>query len=163
LDMALYDSHALGIRILHISSGSVFGSSASFNLRTITLTDKRQSPFCALSYSQGTEDTTKNITVDGCKVAVTPNLFDALEEIRRCGVESVWVDCICINQGHQHEKEQQVMIMETIYNQATTVYAWLGRKSRDSSIAMKLLGYRKPYRRMEEPAQASELSSEQGY
>jgi hypothetical protein len=94
--MALYDSHAPGdtqIRILHISSGSVFGSSASFNLRTITLTDKRQSPFCALSYSQGTEDTTKNITVDGYKVAVTPNLFDALEQIRRCGVESVWADC----------------------------------------------------------------------
>ncbi|QIX00746.1 hypothetical protein AMS68_006263 [Peltaster fructicola] len=45
----------------------------------------------------------------------------------------VWLDAICIDQSYAHERNQQVKLMATIYNNAQSVTAWLGQED-DSPV-----------------------------
>jgi len=57
----------------------------------------------------------------------------------RSGVKTitVWLDQICINQGDEDEKEQQVKLMARIYSQARQVIGWLGESTPPFSLALK--------------------------
>jgi len=48
----------------------------------------------------------------------------------------MWADAMCINQNDNEERSQQVMLMQTIFNNAIGVHAWLGVTSSDSDQAM---------------------------
>ena len=94
----------------------------------------------ALSYVWGDSKVTRDILVNGVRLAVTENLESALREIRRVTVPGYgraesnvniaspfyWIDAICINQNDTAERSHQVSLMQMIYSRAHTVFSWLG-------------------------------------
>jgi hypothetical protein len=82
----------------------------------------------ALSYRWGDETFKTEILVDGKRLLVGQNLWDALHCLRkRANGRRYWIDAICINQADIPERNQQVRIMPHIYFRAHTVVVWLGR------------------------------------
>ncbi|KAK6846093.1 hypothetical protein PG987_001281 [Apiospora arundinis] len=104
-------------------------SEESSNIR-ITLRDYpvSSSPeFEALSYVWGTGVRDHVIECEGWGLAVTSNVFSALQELRLpAEVRYVWVDAICINQDDAQERSYQVTLMRNIYTTAVGVIIWLG-------------------------------------
>lgn len=76
------------------------------------------------------------ITVNGIRLEVNPNLFDALLHLRSCMATSIgsvlWVDSLCINQQEVVERGHQVAQMDRIYSQAQQVICWLGLATKDT-------------------------------
>ncbi|KAI1338346.1 heterokaryon incompatibility protein-domain-containing protein [Xylariaceae sp. FL0016] len=61
----------------------------------------------------------------GTTLAVTENLFDALEHLGEDQNHSYWwIDAICINQKDNGEKSKQVGLMGNIYQRAMRVVIW---------------------------------------
>jgi hypothetical protein len=100
---------------------------------------------------------------------IRPNLFVALKHLQwRHKIRRLWVDAICINQTEpdqtkvddldqdltrdtsenmenripkrkNHEKSNQIAMMNQIYGLATEVCVWLGEESKDSDAAMQFI------------------------
>ncbi|WAO95574.1 HET domain-containing protein [Fusarium falciforme] len=99
--------------------------------------------FIALSYEWGPPTPRRFITVNGAQFGVTPNLYDALIQLRRTqrirqGFR-LWIDAICINQDDLAERGQQVARMRDIYRSAWQVVIWIGPEADDSSLALSAL------------------------
>jgi hypothetical protein len=105
-------------------------------LYTQTSASVRCPSLSALSYCWGESFNKLPISVDGRVVGVTSNLHAALTRLRSDGVESIWIDALCINQDDKEERSIQVGRMGTIYKQAKMVIIWLGEaeKISDSDI-----------------------------
>jgi hypothetical protein len=102
--------------------------------------NRRPHPYDALSYVWGGEDKLHSISIDGGDLPVTEQLRRALIHLRHHSTERVlWVDAVCINQGNEREKEQQIQIMEKIYSQANCVIVWLGEEADDSDQVLQTL------------------------
>lgn len=83
--------------------------------------------FDAISYVWGTGVRDHTIQCDGADLAVTSNVFHALQELRLgARVRCVWIDAICINQDDVQERSYQVTLMRNIYSTAAGVIVWLG-------------------------------------
>lgn len=104
--------------------------------------------FLALSYVWGHPELPEgepchSITVDGCPVEVTPNLYYALAQLSQsCRVRQgfkLWTDAICIDQENAEEKGQQIARMCDIYQLAWQVVIWLGPDEQDSALALSAL------------------------
>ncbi|PNP78651.1 hypothetical protein FNYG_07997 [Fusarium nygamai] len=81
-----------------------------------------------------------SITVNGHKVQIRRNLFDALRSIRKpTEDQKLWVDAICIDQSDVDEKSEQVSMMGNTFSRAIGVIAWLGPANDDSDLAMDLM------------------------
>lgn len=80
------------------------------------------------------------IECDGHKKPITKSLESALLYFRRED-ESVmlWIDQICIDQGNNDEKGQQIPLMSRIYQRATNTAIWLGEAGEGSDVAIELL------------------------
>ena len=50
------------------------------------------------------------------------------------------VNGLCINQGHVHEQNHQVGLMERIYNQALSTVIWLGKGNPSKVVAQLATG-----------------------
>jgi hypothetical protein len=71
--------------------------------------------------------TLSHLTYNDRLLHVTPNLYGALEGLRRNRVSARWwTDAICISQGHVEEKTQQAHLMRRIYESALGTVIWLG-------------------------------------
>ncbi|RDL42302.1 uncharacterized protein BP5553_02281 [Venustampulla echinocandica] len=79
-----------------------------------------------LSYTWGSEEADKRITVNGQEFLVRKNLFFALRQLRQKTPRALWIDAICINQNDIPERNAQVSMMEFVYKRATRVLVWLG-------------------------------------
>jgi hypothetical protein len=79
------------------------------------------------------------------QMLIRHNLHDALRQLRKASGGKhllIWVDALCINQGDDGEKQEQVMKMAHIYRNAKTVCIWLGTdesESRVSDTAMQFI------------------------
>ncbi|OLN96821.1 Heterokaryon incompatibility protein 6, OR allele 2 [Colletotrichum chlorophyti] len=94
----------------------------------------------ALSYAWGDGSDKRSIRVNGQPLVVTRSLDTALRYLRREGEEVVlWVDSICIDQGHVAERNVQVGNMGEIYRNAKVVRIWLGESADGTEAAMKLV------------------------
>ncbi|USP74793.1 HET-domain-containing protein [Curvularia clavata] len=95
-------------------------------LKEASFTDDANA-FCALSYCWGAPNFTEEILINGCSFKVTPNLHNALRNLRDVKQEvRLWIDQICINQNDDEEKGRQVKLMSRIYECAGSVAIWLG-------------------------------------
>ncbi|KAF5638472.1 het-domain protein [Fusarium tjaetaba] len=94
---------------------------------TLRIVDLRTLPkFTALSYVWG-QGSFHRIACNGCDLRITQSCYEALTSLRdSCRSLTIWVDAICINQEDNSEKEQQIVLMGSIYTLAKTVYVWLG-------------------------------------
>ncbi|OAP60808.1 hypothetical protein AYL99_05810 [Fonsecaea erecta] len=96
----------------------------------------------ALSYCWGDDQRTRQIRCNGVDIEVPDSLYVAFRELRRQGKPSnlvIWADALCINQGDEEEKTEQVKMMDQIYQKAQLVHAWLGERSSDSDLAMQFV------------------------
>ncbi|RGP72899.1 hypothetical protein FLONG3_6537 [Fusarium longipes] len=104
--------------------------------------------YIALSYVWGhpkraDEEDRYFVTIDGSPFQVTPNLYHALEQLRkshrvRQGFK-LWIDAICIDQADADERGHQVARMGDIYRSAWQVAIWLGPSNQDSELAFSAL------------------------
>lgn len=120
--------------------------------------------YTALSYCWGDATTLIPILLDKRSLSVTPNLHDALYQLRvrkktlkvysilrrlrRKTVITLWIDAICINQKNISERNHQITLMRDIYTMAENTIVWLGEKADDSKFAFNLIhdwfsGYQK--------------------
>ncbi|KAF3077074.1 hypothetical protein CFAM422_000863 [Trichoderma lentiforme] len=112
------------IRILEVSPAQSSSDSIICHLQTVSLLD--QPEYEALSYVWGSSSGSRQIFLNGKKIAVTDSLFSALTHIRDVKQPRIiWVDAVCINQKDNAEKSIQVMMMGKIYSQASRVLVWL--------------------------------------
>lgn len=86
--------------------------------------------YTAVSYTWGDPTKTHKIRCNGKSLAVTETVYEALTNIRRLFegagiVPMVWIDALCINQGHFREREQQVKMMRDIYKSSHNTFVWL--------------------------------------
>lgn len=117
-------SPSSNIRLLHVHPSNGF-SGIEATLEWHSFLERPQ--YMALSYTWGDSARVKPITVNGKRMNVTENLWNALFHIRDPHRERVlWVDAICIDQSNNEEKSTQVPLMSFIYSRANEVVIWLG-------------------------------------
>jgi hypothetical protein len=94
----------------------------------------------AVSYVWGSREKTGSIICNGAFLPITASLEQVLLRVRLSeSSRTLWADAICINQDDISEKNQQVSIMDKIYEGTKTVLFCLdGDISRDTR-AMKVL------------------------
>ncbi|PKS08414.1 hypothetical protein jhhlp_005125 [Lomentospora prolificans] len=91
----------------------------------------------ALSYAWGDDSVTTTLECAGHKFNITPNLRDALIDLRYSDFERVlWVDAVCIDQTDNVEKQHQIRLMGSIYAEARRVLIYLGKAEDSVSQAM---------------------------
>lgn len=105
--------------------------------------------FWAVSYVWASTDSPQTVFVNGAPLEVTANLYAALVEYRRrflgdqwsneAGVNVLWIDAICINQGDIQERSLQVPRMTEIYGRCERVFAWLGPVAQHEEAEVALL------------------------
>ena len=94
---------------------------------------KTPTSYEALSYAWGDEMDRRKIFCDGKVIYVTKNLEAAILQLRQEKTARVlWIDAICINQTSVEEKNHQVTMMGTIYQEAEKVIVWLGEEDDDT-------------------------------
>jgi hypothetical protein len=130
------------IRLLVLPAGAS-SDPIHCSLRSVSINDRR--PYTAVSYAWGTNQTKRQIDINGIQVYINENVFDLLTTVRDVHDQQfLWIDAICINQEDAKEKAQQVMIMGTIYRNARSTYIWLGTSTEDSDLAMDLVVHAGP-------------------
>lgn len=113
--------------------------------------------YTALSYECGDPRNPKLIEVDHFEVPIPRNLDSALRQLRPHGCNShgrrlLWVDCLCIDQNNEEEKNSEIVRMGTIYQEASMVAAYLGPEENGSAKVMHMLQLLRD-RRRERPQQ----------
>ena len=101
---------------------------------------KRKPPvYTAISYEWGDPKAAMHqIKINGHSFDIRNNLYSFLETLLRVRPsvvsedEDFWIDAICINQEDGVEKNHQVALMKTIYEQASKTLIWLGPATRRS-------------------------------
>jgi hypothetical protein len=84
----------------------------------------------ALSYVWGDQTKRNDIILQGHEFTVTRNLFDALQRLRlSTETRILWVDAICINQESVPERNHQIQLMRSIYENAACVLIYIGEPS----------------------------------
>ncbi|KAF5229845.1 hypothetical protein FANTH_14065 [Fusarium anthophilum] len=125
------------IRVLDLLPGT---GEIECTLRTVSLL---QNPcFEALSYVWGSAAAQNNptIIVEGKRITVTPNLLQALLDLRQNGnTRTVWADAVCINQEDNSEKESQVLLMAEVYKQASRVLIHLCAQNDSFTLLFRFL------------------------
>ena len=120
------------IRLLRLQPSGNLGhyKPLSGNLKTIRLPESNDSisiRFEALSYFWGDKAADRTLSLDNTPFSIKPNLEAALRVLSKGKVERLlWIDAICINQADLKERNEQVRIMSSIYQQATRVIVWIG-------------------------------------
>ena len=89
-------------------------------------------PYVALSYCWGDPEITRKIFLNGNSLQVTNNLYAALQQLKERGVETVWVDAICIDQMNVEERNLQLLRISAIYRKAQYTIAWIGEPTNES-------------------------------
>ncbi|KAF2841182.1 HET-domain-containing protein [Patellaria atrata CBS 101060] len=123
------DSSSEEIRVLLLSPSNKQDIPLHCSLEHRLLSDERS--FTALSYVWGDmpdSDLADHVQVicDGHRIAVTWNLWHALQWLRREDqVLHIWVDALCINQSDIEEKEAQILLMRSLYGKAAETYVWI--------------------------------------
>jgi hypothetical protein len=85
------------------------------------------SPYDALSYAWGDNESSVAITINGKEMHIRAKLAYALAALRASCQRTIWVDALCINQDSPQERNHQVRLMGDIYRCAKQVFVWLGR------------------------------------
>jgi hypothetical protein len=109
----------------------IVGSVSEYSL------DHLDRKYFALSYVWGDDSdlvTAHNSEQPSTELAITRNLDAALRQLRDIckplGSNLIlWVDSLCIDQGNLEEKSLQIPLMCDIYQNAESVFVWLGKEN----------------------------------
>jgi hypothetical protein len=119
---------------------------------TVHIFDRDQCPpYEALSYVWGSDIDTGTIEVNGRPHEVRENLWWFLEHATSCSnfddrqdthfnrFGYLWIDQLCIDQSSAGEKNQQVRMMSSIFQNAQRAIVWLGPEAHDSDRALAII------------------------
>jgi len=130
------DSSEGEIRLLVVEPAANHGDPLVCSLLPAFLPLKPQ--FKALSYTWGMPGLISDIQLNGEPFPIQENAAAALRRLRHQDkTRTVWIDAICINQTDIHEKEGQLVLMRSIYEQAEQVCVWLGEPTESTEIAIQ--------------------------
>ncbi|KAH8780991.1 heterokaryon incompatibility protein-domain-containing protein [Diaporthe sp. PMI_573] len=140
------DSDRKEIRILHLLPHST-RENIVCELHVESLSADPCPTYEALSYCWGSPNDPVSVTVNGSEFRITQNLNAALRSLvpdpGSTGPRKLWIDAICINQGHSQdalsERAVQVILMGDIYTKASSVTAYLGEPFQGLGQAMSYL------------------------
>jgi hypothetical protein len=108
---------SIRLAVLHAAGIS---SAIRITLATAAFADRPR--YEALSYTWGRPDVLKGIELNGVRVDIRENLWDALVNLRDAREDRVlWIDAICINQADVEERNRQVELMAYIFDLAKKV------------------------------------------
>ncbi|KAK4233452.1 heterokaryon incompatibility protein-domain-containing protein [Achaetomium macrosporum] len=144
-----YDSrpHGRQIRLLFAEPRGDHGQDSSLLSVRLVEANLDTAVFDALSYVWGDQANHVYITCNGKGHHVGQNLHAARMEYRRRGQfgQGLWADAICINQGDDREKTDQVRMMRDVYSAASRTIIWLGPVEAGDVEAIQLaeLAYKK--------------------
>ena len=126
------------IRLLHLKPSLELQEQPQCCLETVSLHDNPH--FEALSYVWGDPSQTRLIRLENREWYATVNLEAGLRYLRSPSEDIViWVDALCIDQSSVEERNSQVLLMKTIYSNATQVKVWLGEPTSRSDDALAIL------------------------
>lgn len=92
----------------------------------------------ALSYVWGPPPNDRPVTVSGGQVRVRSSLDEFLQVVRHeTKARLVYADAICINQDDDREKESQVQMMGSIFQNAKAVLSYLGPGDADTDALLR--------------------------
>ncbi|KAI1481208.1 HET-domain-containing protein [Daldinia eschscholtzii] len=137
------------IRLLQILPDRVNGL-LTCRIRCVDLDTASTPRYDALSYTWkqdkdnggNSNETNKDIVCNNARLSVEVNLFNCLKQLEKNGRHydrDLWVDAICIDQGDEAERSQQVSIMADIYKLAECVIVWLGTAKEFTPKALELI------------------------
>lgn len=113
------------IRLLYLHPSKTVFAGLEASLKTASFLERPR--YRALSYESGEMSRKRPISINGKRMDVGINLWNALYRIRDDERTVVlWVDAICIDQSNNEEKSVQVPLMSFIYSRALEVLVWLG-------------------------------------
>ncbi|KAI0118365.1 heterokaryon incompatibility protein-domain-containing protein [Nemania sp. FL0031] len=135
------------IRLLKVDASQEGEASISCQMMVASPLGNGYPAYNALSYTWGSEDTTREILINGLSFSVRLNLYRVLQKMIDSqwlrGQATIgdlwWIDAICINQDDHLEKEHQVAIMGDIYRLSDLTLAWLGEEEYGSHLAISYL------------------------
>lgn len=116
------------IRLLRVENRELLRLKLVGNVFYLTKPTK----YTALSYCWGDPNNHVIVQINDQPVRITTSLRDALASIAAQTGSHVcswlWADALCINQQDLIEKEEQVQKMWRVYQDAETVFSWLGEE-----------------------------------
>ena len=97
----------------------------------LEVVDIANAKYEALSYAWGDATSKSPISLNSKSFEVTTNLERAIRNLRIQSSDpfqkrKLWIDAICIDQGNDVERSEQVQRMSSIYRSADRVVIWLG-------------------------------------
>lgn len=112
------------IRLLRYDLASASGG---LRFKLDTHSKDNAPPYMALSYRWGTSTASDACSINNRNYRIGHELFEALQSLRSMYTTTyLWIDALCINQGHIEERNHQVAIMDEIFRSASTTIVWLG-------------------------------------
>ncbi len=140
----MYQYDAIGhddeIRLLHLEMAHSETAPLRCQISHARLT--QQPIYEALSYTLGgaVADTPLVCTSADDAALVTSNCQAALLKLRQQDRERIlWIDVICIDQRNTPERNNQVLLMSTIYRQAMKVIVYLGEGTKETDQGMDFI------------------------
>ncbi|RYP83369.1 hypothetical protein DL769_001393 [Monosporascus sp. CRB-8-3] len=130
-----------GIRVVDLLPSRKRDAPLQCKTREVRLGD-REVRYEALSYVWGARTGDCPIVCNGQELLVTPNCHDALVQLRRSfRIRTLWIDAICIDQRDSgtSERNEQVMLMGSIYHNATRVIVWLGLSNKEATRVFRYI------------------------
>ncbi|KAK4223051.1 heterokaryon incompatibility protein-domain-containing protein [Podospora fimiseda] len=131
------------IRLLHLQPNQDNAAPINVHLFEYSLLPSTRAMhlYEALSYSWGKGVLCESILVDGRKLSVTTNLYEALVCLRDAqNIRILWIDAVCINQENDAEKQAQIPLMPSLYSMASHVIVWLGTAKESEKLALEAMG-----------------------
>lgn len=127
------------IRLISLKPGAA-DSTVECNLQIFDV--ESAPPYIALSYTWGPPSPTAHILIEEEHFEMRENLHNFLLAYRNDDHNEyyIWVDQICISQGHTAERNHQVQMMSRIYKSCDLVIIWLGHESRDLVMSFNTSG-----------------------
>jgi hypothetical protein len=112
----------------------------SCSLRHYSFSSNSCPRFIAVSYRWGEEKASGHILLNGRPLPICDNLDAFFSSTYSSLVgEYLWIDQICIDQTDTDEQNQQVTMMDRVFQTAYKVIAWVGPAYEDSCVAMEVI------------------------
>lgn len=88
----------------------------------------------------GTNFSPEQVVLNGQTKTIGKNLAQAIRSLRmKQAIIPLWIDALSINQEDEVERSRQVRRMGEIYDNAMSVYSWVGSKQSDTDKAIDLM------------------------
>ena len=127
------------IRLLRVKKALFRSDIVECDIITKTLGQGQE--FQALSYRWGSGQMSDVMLCDGKRLHIYPSLNAALKTYRESGLREqlLWSDAVSIDQANKTEVSEQILLMRSIYTEATGVFVHLGLAERQISLGLDLM------------------------